>query len=235
MIAARTLYRAWRLCRSSGLDLFQMDGAASLSRIPGWDALGLPTERGQVTTVLEMLRAIELRHRDSAVDPSQIKLVATVPAALRVVAATRDVAESLIRGAQRELLVVGYRVNETAFKRLLQARGVAGISVTIVSDRGEDDARDLLEAWPASAVALRAFRGVEAVQGQSLVHAKTIVADRRRALVGSANFSAGGFSNNVEIGVEVEGSVPEEIVQLIERLVEGRWLERVAVTPSARH
>jgi phosphatidylserine/phosphatidylglycerophosphate/cardiolipin synthase-like enzyme len=234
VIAARTLYRAWRLCRNADVDLFRIDTAELLRAIPGWDVLGLPNDDREVTTILEMLRAIELRHRDATADPSRARLVATVPPALRVTAATRDVAESLIRGAGKEILVVGYRVSEPGFMRLLQIKGVAGVHVTVVSDRGEDDAKALFDAWPAGAAALRAYRGVEPVQGQSLIHAKAIVADRARALVGSANFSTGGFRNNVELGVEIDGSIPAEIVQLVERLIEGRWLEPVGSCQHAR-
>lgn len=151
MIAARTLYRAWRLCRAAAVDLFAIDSPESLTAIPGWDALGMPAGKDYTTSILEMLRAIELRHQDVAADPVRVRLVATVPPALRVAAATRDVAESLIRSATRELLVVGYSVREPEFLRLLLARGMGGVSVTVVSDRGEDDAKAILESWPAAA------------------------------------------------------------------------------------
>jgi phosphatidylserine/phosphatidylglycerophosphate/cardiolipin synthase-like enzyme len=227
VIAARTLYRAWRLCRGAAVDLFGIDSSDTLTAIPGWDALGMPAGTDPSTSVLEMLRAIELRHQDVAAEPVRVRLVATVPAAVRVTAATRDVAESLIRSAARELLVVGYSVREPDFLRLLLAKGMAGISVTVVSDRGEDDAKAILESWPAGASPLRAFRSVEPVQGRSLFHAKTIVADRKRTLIGSANFTAGGFRNNIELGIELDGPVSLEIVQLIERLIDGQWLKPI--------
>lgn len=227
MIPARTLYRAWRLCRGAAVDLFGIDSSESLTAIPGWDALGMPDGKEPTTSILEMLRAIELRHQDIGAEPVRIRLVATVPPALRVTAATRDVAESLIRSATSELLVVGYSVREPDFLRLLLASGMAGVSVTVVSDRGEDDAKAILESWPAAASPLRAFRSVEPVQGRSLFHAKAIVADRLRTLIGSANFTAGGFRNNIELGIELDGPVSLEIVGLIERLIDGRWLESI--------
>ncbi len=234
MIAARTLYRAWRLCRAAAVDLFGIDSSETLAAIPGWDALGIPTGRDPTTPVLEMLRAIELRHRDVAAEQVKVRLVATVPPAMRVTAATRDVAESLIRSASRELLVVGYSVREPEFLRLLLARGMAGITLTVVSDRGEDDAKAILEAWPARASTLRAFRSIEPVQGRSLFHAKAIVADRERTLIGSANFTAGGFRNNIELGIELDGPVSLEIVQLIERLIDGHWVEPILRATDAR-
>lgn len=227
MIPGRTLYRAWRLCHSAGVDLFAIESSDALASIPGWDALNIPTDGTRPSPVLELLRAIELRHLDGTAEPMKVRLVATVPPALRVTAATRDVAESLIRSAVREILVVGYSVREPEFLRLLFARGMAGISVTVVSDRGEDDAKAIVESWPAGASPLRAYRSVEPIQGKSLFHAKTIVVDRRRALIGSANFTAGGFRNNVELGIELDGPISQEIVQLIERLIDGHWLEPI--------
>ena len=53
------------------------------------------------------------------------------------------------------------------------------------------------------------------------------MADRKRTLIGSANFTAGGFRNNIELGIELDGPVSLEIVQLIERLIDGQWLEPI--------
>ncbi|MEM3186503.1 MAG: phospholipase D-like domain-containing protein [Conexivisphaerales archaeon] len=39
------------------------------------------------------------------------------------------------------------------------------------------------------------------------LHAKIIVSDRTKALVGSANFSWGGMYSNYEIGLLIEGQV----------------------------
>jgi len=227
MIDARKYYRAWRLCRSASIDLFAIDSPDTLKSIPGWDLLGLPVARDMPVPILEILRAIELRHEDAAEDPAKVRLVATLPASVRIEATTRDVAESLIRSALREVLVVGYSVREPEFLRLLINRGMAGVAVTVICDRGQDDGKALLESWPSSASPLRAFRGVEPAEGRSLLHAKTIVVDRYRTLLGSANFTAGGLRYNIELGVELTGTVSSEIVQLVERLIEGKWVEPV--------
>jgi phosphatidylserine/phosphatidylglycerophosphate/cardiolipin synthase-like enzyme len=58
----------------------------------------------------------------------------------------------------------------------------------------------------------------------TLMHAKAIVADRRVALVGSANFTAGGLRSNLEVGVRVTGAVAADIVRTIERLEREGWL-----------
>lgn len=230
MTSGRTIYRAWRLCRAAGIDLFAIDACDPLLSLPGWNALNLPESTSELASLLEAMRAIELRHRDAESERTAVHLVATLPVALQVTATTRDVASALIRSAKQELLVVGYAMGQADFLRLLCAKGMEGVRVTAVSDRGEDDARALWEMWPARAPMLAAYRGTEAVQGKTLMHAKTIVADRQRALIGSANFTAGGFHRNIELGVEVGGSVPAEVVRLVERLIERRWLEPVSLS-----
>lgn len=51
-----------------------------------------------------------------------------------------------------------------------------------------------------------------------------LVADRRVALLGSANFSVGGLSGNLEFGVRVEGGVAQEIHRAVEALRDEGWL-----------
>ena len=46
-------------------------------------------------------------------------------------------------------------------------------------------------------------------------HAKVLVADRRRAYVGSANMTAAGFGRNVEVGVEVQGPQVADLARLL--------------------
>ncbi|HXG23887.1 MAG TPA: phospholipase D-like domain-containing protein [Chthonomonadales bacterium] len=58
-----------------------------------------------------------------------------------------------------------------------------------------------------------------ALAGYGLLHAKVIVIDRRQAIVGSANLTAGGLGKNHEIAVLVEGEVAWEIASLIDRMV----------------
>ena len=232
MIPARQLYRAWKCCRSAGVDLFALQDSRSLVSVHGWSALNIPSEDTTLSFVLESLRGIELRHLDQSQVPSITRLVATVPPSIHVAATTRDVAERLVRSASREILVVGFSVREPAFLQLLWSKAADGVEVTVISDRGADDARQILEGWPATGRPLRAYRGVEPVQGQSLVHAKTIVVDRRHALLGSANFTAGGFRNNIELGFEVSGATAADIVALVEQLITRRWLEAVGGRPG---
>jgi phosphatidylserine/phosphatidylglycerophosphate/cardiolipin synthase-like enzyme len=197
----------------------------------GWAALQLPQGEDQTSFVpfAEGLRALELLHRDRPADQARATLVATLPGGQRGVPTTRDVVRTLLQGATREILVVGYSITDEEFRGQLIRKGVQGVRVTVVGDRTRAEAQALLREWPALATPLLALQGVEPEQGQSSVtHGKVVVADRREALIGSANFTLGGLRNNLELGLLVRGDAAEQVCTLVERLHGERWLEAVA-------
>jgi phosphatidylserine/phosphatidylglycerophosphate/cardiolipin synthase-like enzyme len=53
------------------------------------------------------------------------------------------------------------------------------------------------------------------------LHAKVVVADRTRAIVGSANLTVGGLGTNHEIAVLIEGEPAWQIASLIDLLATG--------------
>ena len=59
--------------------------------------------------------------------------------------------------------------------------------------------------------------GGKILQVQTL-HAKVIVADRKKAILGSANFSWGGMSSHYEIGVLVEGKDARTLSELVDEI-----------------
>lgn len=233
----RTIWRAWKLVGRAGVDIFDPEAPALLSRIPGWSALRLPASGllGQPrVSVLDSLRALALLAAERPRDEARAKLVATLPQSIGGVLATRDIARGLIAGAQRELLVMGFAMSEIDFRELLIRRGIAGVRVTVVGDRVDRGASEIRTHWPPHAAALTALEDVEAIRGERRrMHAKVIVADRRTALVGSANFTFSGLARNLEVGVQVEGEVAEEICRMVEELARTGWL--VAESVPRRH
>lgn len=231
-IDARSLYRAWRLAREAGRDLFRPGVGDELPKLTGWDACGLPSEglaKEPSVTVLEALRALELHQQEQPPDLARVELVATLPGPRRQVAATRDVVRELIRGARRELLIVGFSITDHDFRELLYRRGVDGVRVTVVGDRTSGDVSELVRSWPVKAEPLVALRDAMPSRDEyRRMHGKVIVADRTRVLIGSANFSAGGLAGNIELGVRLEGAVAQEIHRTIEQLREEGWLVTVA-------
>jgi phosphatidylserine/phosphatidylglycerophosphate/cardiolipin synthase-like enzyme len=226
-IDGRTLWRAWKLVREAGLDLFEPGINERLTRVPGWSTLRLPVAEQPGTprvSVLNALRALSISEAERAASAEQARLVATLPPSLAGVPTTRDVVRTLIAGARHELLVLGFAISEDDFRELLIQRGMAGIQVTVVGDRLDGGARHLRTHWPALARPLVALEDVEPVTGRRRMHAKVIVADRREVLIGSANYTFSGMNSNFEFGVLVEGEVARQICRTVEDMQHQGWL-----------
>ena len=128
----------------------------------------------------------------------------------------------LISGAEREVLVTVYSFGSSVDPMLdaLERRLSSGVRVGLVVNE--------LPGQPASVInRLTGFRTryphlrMKSFPGGAgdALHAKVVIADRRRALIGSANLSRGGFVGNHEMGVVIEGLVIETAAARIEDLL----------------
>jgi len=63
------------------------------------------------------------------------------------------------------------------------------------------------------------------------LHAKVMVADREKMIIGSANLSAGGQKNNYEMGVLIEGNEAWKVADVIEQIAQNKELCTI-VPPS---
>lgn len=211
------------MVRAAGVELFSADAPTHLQSLHG--PAGSALDPSATISLLTAMRALEIEHCERPTDTARVTLVATLPTTEYEIAATRDVVRSLIRGAVRELLVVGFSMTDPEFHSLLAKRASEGVVITIVGDRTSGDVTALRRLWPVRGRPLEAL--VEAMPTRDefrRMHGKVIVADRARALVGSANFSGGGLYANLEFGVRVEGSAAEEICRLVARLRDEGWL-----------
>jgi phosphatidylserine/phosphatidylglycerophosphate/cardiolipin synthase-like enzyme len=148
--------------------------------------------------------------------------------------ATREVVRELLRGAQSELLVVGYWIaarddGEGIIEEVIDSLAEAvrrNTKVTLlVDERNRHDGRNnqqiLLEAWPLGCPLPRILTWRLPLDDHHLkLHAKVLVADRRDALVTSANLTFYAMDRNMEMGVRVTGAPAATIAQhftLLER------------------
>lgn len=133
--------------------------------------------------------------------------------------ATREVVRELLRGAQAELLVVGYWIaargdGEGIIEEVVASLADAvtrGVVVSVVVDErvrldGRDNRHILVSVWPVG-VALPKFLTWRLPPGDQhlKLHAKVLVADRRDALVTSANLTSYAMDRNMEMGVRIVG------------------------------
>lgn len=161
---------------------------------------------------------------------------------------TEAVVSELVEGAKKDLLIVGYwlvtdtnQIRELISSLISKAR--SGVRVRFVLDPGEKTGKDnfsaLAEVWPAGLDG--AHRGVYswgegletavAKSGASYdrkLHAKVIVADRRDALVTSANLTHSGMLENLEMGLRVQGSAAQALAQHFDLLIDVGVLEKTA-------
>jgi phosphatidylserine/phosphatidylglycerophosphate/cardiolipin synthase-like enzyme len=145
----------------------------------------------------------------------------------------------LLRRARVEVLVVGYWIAarddgegiiEEVITSLAEAvmRGT-GVRV-IVDERVRPDGRDnrsiLVSAWPHSIALPRILTWHLPRGNQHLkLHAKVLVADRRDALVTSANLTSYAMDLNMEMGVRIVGHPAGDIAKHFDLLEAAGILE----------
>jgi phosphatidylserine/phosphatidylglycerophosphate/cardiolipin synthase-like enzyme len=153
--------------------------------------------------------------------------------------ATREVVRELLRGAQAELLVVGYWIaarddGEGIIEEVIGSLADAvtrGLSVKLVVDKrtrpdGRNNRQILVSAWPVG-VTLPTILTWHLPPGDLhlKLHAKVLVADRRDALVTSANLTSYAMDRNMEMGVRIVGHPAVDIAKHFDLLQANRVLE----------
>jgi len=132
------------------------------------------------------------------------------------------VIEELINSAQKEIHIMAYIFTPSALHilHLLDQAAEKGVKITVVVNHKESQDKQI-KAWLNSASKRFPYVTVADLsdpEGRQL-HAKVIVSDRKRALIGSANFSWGGMVANYEIGVLLEGDLAWKMAELIDNFV----------------
>jgi cardiolipin synthase len=140
--------------------------------------------------------------------------------------------QELICEAKDEILIVAYVLTGAASGIIDRLRGSAerGVRITVLIDSLERQEGAVIEKLKLLArhpnVQVLSFSDP---RGGHL-HAKAIVADRRRAVIGSANLSWGGMVANYEVGVLIEGETAWKLAKVIDRLVATGRFRRLATS-----
>lgn len=187
--------------------------AAAWGRTPGMTGAGIALA----------LRIGLAARRDA--DARRAKPVWTGPGALGEQRLTANVLHELIAGATKRVLLVSfaaYTLSEVAAD--LQAAADRGCAVDVVFETEEDSAGKY--DGPGAA----AFAHVEGIvrwrwpaanrQAGAVLHAKALVIDGRRALIGSANLTGKALAANIEAGVlvndaRVAGALEDHVLELM--------------------
>jgi len=153
---------------------------------------------------------------------TRIEILATGPELLKKgIRGIEPVMEELIADAVSEVQILVYVFTPQAIHVLNLIRKAAerGVRVTMVvnslESQHEEIRRELgLLASRYPHMKIISFMG----SGNRQLHAKIIVADRKKAVVGSANFSWGGMYANYEVGLLVEGEIAWKLADIVDSL-----------------
>jgi phosphatidylserine/phosphatidylglycerophosphate/cardiolipin synthase-like enzyme len=146
---------------------------------------------------------------------------------------TGNVARQIIDHAHESLLLVGYRVTVDPERTGLAARTIEGVTraaargvvVTAILHREPSNFAALTENWPRYAKRPALFTWPEKPSDEmAKLHAKVVVADRKDALVTSANLTYHGFEANIELGIRVTGAPASDVEDHFHALIRTRQL-----------
>jgi len=154
---------------------------------------------------------------------NDVWILATGPELLREgVRGIEPVIEELIASARSEIHIVAYLLTRQAARilDLTEKAAERGVRVTIIINRLETQdefIRSKLNFLRRSSSNITVYNFSD-LAGRQL-HAKVIIADRIRAVIGSANLSWGGMVTNYEIGVMLEGDAVWKLAALVDSFI----------------
>lgn len=138
--------------------------------------------------------------------------------------AVGPVLHELIEGARQELHLLAYSLRASApdLAPLLTAAALRGVSTTVIVDRFLDQPPTVRDWLTTMAADHGHVRIVSFEEPNASLHAKVLVADRKRAVVGSANFTWSGLVTNHEVAVLLEGEPARTLALAVDRLAASR-------------
>lgn len=126
----------------------------------------------------------------------------------------------LIRSAKNEIQVMAYLITSPDFIDLLVEAAEKGIKTTVIINSLSEQPVNIRNKLENATGRFSYFRVKEfCTKSKGSLHAKVIVVDREKAIVGSANFTRSGIaSGNHEIAVLIQSKEAEKLAGLIDRL-----------------
>lgn len=112
----------------------------------------------------------------------------------------------LVSSAQESLLLAAPYIKEEEARRVSAARSTTSagrVSLTVLTDLRADSILSASLDIGALQMFANQFKQAEVISVPRL-HAKVYVADRRRAIIGSANLTPSGLDHNMEYGVLID-------------------------------
>ena len=131
-----------------------------------------------------------------------------------------SVMEELMLGARQEIHLAAYVLTPQAMHvvELLESAAQRRVKLTLLVNNLQAQPPAIRQRLEALRDGSSAVKLVDFAPARGQLHAKVVVADRSRALIGSANFTWSGLVSNYELGVLVEGELCWKLAGLIDSL-----------------
>ncbi|MBO1438667.1 phospholipase D family protein [Meiothermus sp. CFH 77666] len=129
------------------------------------------------------------------------------------------VIEELIGAASNEIQIAAYSF-DPSFVGILKdiaRKSRSGIRVTLITRAISAQHQIVQAALKSLAEEQAVFEFPDSSNGR--LHMKVLVVDRNDAVIGSANFTAGGLVNNHELGVWLTGPEAWQVSNLLDQLI----------------
>lgn len=209
--------------------LFGRKAEAALAERSDVQAVALRMPADPLRVVASCLQSMAILHEQLEPRLVETEFVATLPTAATVAArSTATVVAEMLKGARREIVALGYEMDEDSFIEQL-AESARRVPVTLIWDRERAAESRLLERWPDASPKPKVFqdRPRENAAKYAKMHGKAILVDGSDLLISSANFTFHGLHGNVEFGVRLRGKAVERAADVFKAMVDSDLLERV--------
>lgn len=155
-------------------------------------------------------------------DSDKVSLVVTAPPSFAINArATMNVVESMINGADRNILITGYSLS-SYFSELVDTiiqKSQQGIFVKFfVNDIDKQQGFDKLLRYKGRFLKIYNYRQED--DNMAALHAKVISIDQKQTLITSANLSYHGQQGNIELGTLIDSKpVTKQIDDIFTKMI----------------
>ena len=156
------------------------------------------------------------------VDADKVSLVVTAPPSFAINArTTMNVVQSMINGAERNILITGYSLS-SYFSELVDTivqKSQQGVFVKFfVNDIDKQPSFDKIYRYKGRF--LKIYNYYQEYDRMAALHAKVISVDQQQTLITSANLSYHGQQGNIELGTLIESKhIAKQIDDVFTKLI----------------
>ena len=130
--------------------------------------------------------------------------------------------EDMISSAENDILIATYSIsgNIKEILNIIETKLKIGVEVKIIINDIKEQSNEIQQylEYLKNTYDFIQIINFREIFSNSDLHMKVIICDRKKALIGSANFTWKGLLDNYELGVYLEGKKADEIYQTISKI-----------------